>query len=75
MPIVNVKLIQGVFSPKQKRDLIEKLTEAVVAVEGENLRSVTWVYIEEVSQGELAIGGRPLTAADVHALQRGAAAA
>jgi 4-oxalocrotonate tautomerase len=54
MPIVNVKLIEGVFSPKQKRDMIEKVTEAVVQVEGENLRSVTWVYIEEVNQGELA---------------------
>ena len=75
MPIVNVKLIEGVFSPKQKRDLIEKLTEAVVQVEGENLRPVTWVYIEEVNQGELAIGGRPLTASDVHALQRGEVAA
>ena len=75
MPIVNVKLIEGVFSPKQKREMIEKLTEAVIAVEGENLRSVTWVYIEEIRQGELAIGGKALTAADVHALQRGAVAA
>ena len=75
MPIVNVKLIEGVFSAQQKRQLIEKLTEAVVQVEGENLRSVTWVYIEEVAQGELAIGGRRLTASDVHALQRGEAAA
>jgi 4-oxalocrotonate tautomerase len=55
--------------------MIEKLTEAVVQVEGENLRPVTWMYIEEVHQGELAIGGRPLTAADVHALQRGEVAA
>ena len=75
MPIVNVKLIEGVFSAKQKQDLIEKVTEAVVTVEGENLRSVTWVYIEEVNQGELAIGSRQLTAADVHALQRGEVAA
>jgi 4-oxalocrotonate tautomerase len=75
MPIVNVKLIEGVFSPKEKQDLIEKVTEAVVQVGGENLRPVTWVYIEEVKQGELAIGGRPLTASDVHALQRGKAAA
>ena len=75
MPIVNVKLIEGVFSPRQKRDLIEKLTDAVVQVEGENLRSVTWVYLVEVNQGELAIGGTPLTASAVHAMQRGEIAA
>jgi 4-oxalocrotonate tautomerase len=75
MPIVNVKLIEGVFSPRQKRELIERLTDAVVAVEGESLRSVTWVYLEEVNQGEFAIGGKPLTAADVHAMQEGARAA
>lgn len=75
MPIVSVKLIEGVFSGDQKQAMITKLTEAMVAVEGETLRPVTWVYIEEISQGELAVGGRLLTAADVHALQRGEAAA
>lgn len=75
MPIVNVKVIEGVFTTEQKREMIEKLTDAMVAIEGENMRGVTWVYIEDVKQGELGIGGNPLTAADVHALQRGEAAA
>jgi 4-oxalocrotonate tautomerase len=75
MPIINVRLIESVFSSDQKQAMIRKLTEAMVAVEGENLRPVTWVYIEEINQGELAVGGRPLMAADVHALQRGEAAA
>jgi 4-oxalocrotonate tautomerase len=75
MPIVNVKVIEDVFTPAQKREMIEKLTDAMVSIEGENMRQVTWVYVEDVKQGEFGIGGQPLTAADVHRLQRGEAAA
>jgi 4-oxalocrotonate tautomerase len=61
-------VIKDVFTPGQKRDLIEKVTDAMVSVEGEALRGVTWVRIQEVEQGDWAIGGKTLTAADVHAL-------
>jgi len=30
---------------------------------------VTWVRVQEVASGEWAIGGKPLTAADVKAVQ------
>lgn len=69
MPIINVKLIEGVFSPSQKKTIIEKLTDTMVAIEGESLRELTWVYIEEVKQGDFGIGGKTLRAADVHELQ------
>ncbi len=74
MPLVNVKVIEGVFDENQKRTMVEKLTEAMVAVEGENLRPVTWVVIEEVRGGDWAIGGKPLAARDVKALAAGRAA-
>ena len=61
MPLVNMKVIEGVFSPAQKAQLVHNLTEAVVAVEGEALRGVTWVVIEEVKSGDWAIGGQALT--------------
>ena len=68
MPLVNIELIKDVFTPEQKATLIERVTDAVVSVEGEALRPVTWVRIQEFEQGEWAIGGKPLRAADVHAL-------
>ena len=71
MPLVNVKLIEGVFTPTQKQEMIRKLTEAMVAVEGESMRSVTWVVIDEVKSGDWALGGKPLTTADVLALSAG----
>lgn len=74
MPLINVKVIEGVFSETQKRTIVEKLTEAMVSVEGENMRPVTWVVLDEVKGGNWAIGGRPLTAADVKAMAAGKAA-
>jgi 4-oxalocrotonate tautomerase len=74
MPLINVKLIEGVFSESQKRTIVERLTDTMVSIEGENLRPVTWVVIEEVNGGDWAIGGKVLAAADVKALAAGKAA-
>ena len=68
MPLVTIDLIEGVFTPGQKKAMIEKVTDAMLAVEGEAMRQVTWVKIHEVNQNEWAIGGRPLNAAAVRAL-------
>ena len=68
MPLVTIDVIKDVFSPAQKQELIEKVTDAMIAVEGEAMRGVTWVRIQEVEQGDWAIGGKMLTAPDVHAL-------
>jgi 4-oxalocrotonate tautomerase len=68
MPLVTIDVIKDVFTPSQKQDLIEKVTEAVISVEGEALRPVTWVRIQEVQQGDWAIGGKLLRAGDVHAM-------
>ena len=73
MPFVNVKLIKGVFSPDQKQEMIQKLTETLVGIEGENMRQVTWVTVDEVESGDWGIGGHCLTTADVKDLQAGRA--
>jgi 4-oxalocrotonate tautomerase len=71
MPLIQVKLIEEVFTPAQKKEIIRKLTDAMVSVEGENLRPVTWVLIEEVRSGEWGIGGQAMTTGDVRALSAG----
>lgn len=68
MPLINVKLIEGVFTEVQKKQMAKSLTDAMVAIEGEAMRDVTWCVIEEVKSGQWAIGGQPLTTADVKAL-------
>jgi 4-oxalocrotonate tautomerase len=71
MPLINVKLIEGVFTSEQKQQIVKSLTEAMVAIEGENMRQVTWCVVEEVSSGDWGIGGQPLTTADVKTLAAG----
>lgn len=71
MPIINVKVIENVFSKEQKKEIISRLTDTMVEIEGENMRGVTWVYIEDVKEGDFGIGGQPLFAEDVHRIQRG----
>jgi 4-oxalocrotonate tautomerase len=75
MPLIEVHLIEEVFTPEQKRQIIHKLTEAMVSVEGENMRGVTWVKIAETKSGEWAIGGQPLTTQAVKDLAAGRRAA
>ncbi len=71
MPLIQVKLIEEVFSPAQKKDIITKLTDAMVAIEGENLRPFTLVTVEEVRSGDWGVGGKTLTTSDVHAVAAG----
>ena len=71
MPLIQVSLIEEVFTPEQKQQIIHKLTDAMVEIEGEALRGVTWVTIQEVRSGDWGIGGQPLTTAAVKALAAG----
>ena len=72
MPLIQVKLIEGVFSDVQRQEMIRKLTDAMVSIEGERLRELTWVVVEEVRSGSWGIGGKPVTAGDVKAIAGGA---
>ncbi|MGC9957350.1 tautomerase family protein [Roseiarcus sp.] len=74
MPLIQVRVIKDVFTKEQKKQIISKLTDAMVSIEGENMRQVTWCVVEEVESGDWGIAGNPLTTADVHALARGKAA-
>ena len=72
MPLINVKVIEGVFDDEQKHQIIERLTDAMVSVEGENMRQVTWCVVEEVKSGDFGIAGNALTTEQVRALASGA---
>ncbi len=70
MALIKVTVIAGVFTAPQKQEIVERLTDAMVAIEGENMRRTIWCIVEEVASGEWGIGGRTLTADDVRALAR-----
>ncbi len=61
MPLVQIKGISGYLSLQQKQEIISKVTDAIVSVEGEGLRPVTWVLIEDVASGQWGVGGQAVT--------------
>ena len=69
MPIIDIHLIEGVFDKNQKQEMIRKVTDAMVDIEGEAMRGVTWVRLYEVASGEWGMGGKGITTADVKAMQ------
>lgn len=70
MPLVQIKGISGYLSLPQKQDIISKVTDAVLSVEGETLRPVTWVIIEDVASGQWGVGGQPITTDDIRNMSR-----
>lgn len=68
MPLVQIKGISGYLSLQQKQEIISKVTDAVVSVEGEGLRPVTWVLIEDVASGQWGVGGKAVSTEDLRAM-------
>jgi len=60
---------EGVFTKAEKQNMIKKVTDTMVEIEGEALRGVTWVRVKEIASGEWGIGGKPLSAENVKAMQ------
>lgn len=71
MPLIQVKLIENVFTPAQKKEIITKLADGMVSIEGENMRPVTWVVIEEARSGECGNCAQSMTTDAVRALASG----
>jgi 4-oxalocrotonate tautomerase len=69
MPLATIKVIEGVFTADEKRRMIEKVSEAMVSIEGEKLREKTVVILEEVKSADWGIGGKTLTSNDVKLLR------
>mgnify|MGYP000503443536 CR=1 FL=1 len=70
MPLVQIKGIGGYLSLQQKQEMIRKVTEAVLSVEGEGLRNVTWVTIEDVQPGAWGVGGQSVTDDDLRRMAK-----
>jgi 4-oxalocrotonate tautomerase len=70
MPLIQVKVIEGVFTAQQKQEIVSRMTDAIVDIGGANMRSLTWCLVEEVESGAWGMGGETLTADDERALAR-----
>lgn len=72
MPLIDIQVLEGVFNAEQKKEMIRKVTDTMVEIEGETMRGVTWVRVIDVPSGQWGIGGKALTTEDIMGLQAGA---
>lgn len=75
MPIIDVKVIEGVLSTEQKQKIAQGFTDVFAGVAGLAARPVTWVVIQDVASGQWTMGGDPVTTEGVKELLRGPRAA
>jgi 4-oxalocrotonate tautomerase len=61
VPLVTINVVEDIFTEDQKGEMIEKVTDALVEIEGEAMRGITWVLIEEVPACHWGVGGRRMT--------------
>jgi len=64
MPLVTIKAPENTFTAHQQREMLDRVTVAMIEVEGESYRDKTWVVYEEVRTGHWAIGGSIIGASD-----------
>jgi phenylpyruvate tautomerase PptA (4-oxalocrotonate tautomerase family) len=56
MPLLTIEVFE--LSDSQGKDLICKVTEAMIPFVGEKPRDNTWILIEEIASGSRRIGGK-----------------
>ena len=71
MPLANIKVIEGVFTDFEKQQMIKKVTDALISVEGEQLRDYTLVILEETRSGDWGVGGQMFTTQQVKQVRQG----
>jgi 4-oxalocrotonate tautomerase len=74
MPLVTVRALEGALSPAQRDDLLRRITETIVAVQGEGVRAVTWVIFDEIRDRSIAVGGEVISTSHVRQLMGAPAA-
>jgi 4-oxalocrotonate tautomerase len=72
VPIIDVKVMEGVLSTEQKASIASGVTDLFAKVVGEPARGVTWVLIQDVVSGQWTMGGEIITTEGVRGLLRGA---
>jgi 4-oxalocrotonate tautomerase len=65
MPIVTIKVLEGVFDRQQQEAMIDAVTDAMCKVGGEGLRPAVHVLVEEIASGNWGIGGTKLRTNEV----------
>lgn len=64
MPFVNVQTIKGIMNSEQKKELLRRMTDLIVEIEGNGdpeFRRSVWIRIDEHEPEQWSLGGIQLT--------------
>ncbi len=61
MPLVNASSPSRMLTSEQKGQILERLTDAMVSIEGENMRGATWVRSTAATGASVANRSAPRT--------------
>ncbi|AIA49571.1 tautomerase family protein [Serratia marcescens] len=70
MPFVNVQTVKGMLDERQKSELLSRITDLLVEIEGRGdpaFRQSVWVRIDEHAPEQWSLGGVQPTAAMIAA--------
>jgi len=68
MPIIDVKVMEGVLTTEQKQEIAQGFTDVFASIVGAPVRPVTWVVIQDVASGQWTMGGDTVTTEGVKQL-------
>ncbi|EKS6735778.1 tautomerase family protein [Enterobacter asburiae] len=60
MPFVNVQTIKGIMDSEQKKELLRRMTDLIVEIEGKGdpeFRRSVWIRIDEYEPDQWSLGG------------------
>jgi len=69
MPVIDVTILEDVYTLDEKAALIRELTEALGRVGGKAMEEATSVLIQEIKDGNWGYAGHVYPAADARALK------
>lgn len=69
MPSIDIQVLEDVFKPDEKAEMIRRVTDAFGSVSGDTLKNGTTVCIHEIKSGSWGWGGQVLTTADGKAMR------
>jgi len=71
MPIIDVKVMEGVLTTEQKQTIARGFTDVFADVVGAAARPVTTVIVQDISSGQWSVGGDVLTTDGIKQLLKG----
>lgn len=69
MPLIDIQVMEGVFSEDEKARLIDRVTAGFGEVAGQTLADATSVRVHEIRSGSWGYAGVALTTEDARAMR------